>query len=130
MASQPRSPLHARIGRRVRARRKQKGWTQAHLAEAVGCSNHFISGIERGVDSPSLLTLETVADALSTSVGALVAEEQSGHSHAFYELEQRLQGRENPQLIRVLRDVIDLYDADSEPRRQGSSAASEPEHED
>lgn len=41
------------FGKRLRAYRKLKRWTQARLAEKVGVSVAIIGGLERGVRSPS-----------------------------------------------------------------------------
>ena len=114
MAPRPRSKLHARIGARVRALRQARGLTQAAVAAQVDCSNHFVSGIERGVDSPSLLTLEKVAAVLGTTVATLVDEEERPR-YAVDALALALRGHEDPRLLRVLREVAGLY----RPERRG-----------
>lgn len=115
MAPEPRSHLHARIGQRVRQLRLDRGLTQFQLASQIGCSNHFISGIERGVDSPSLTTLELLSQALGTTVAALVAEETRPEDMYTYDLAQLLRGKRDPRLLRVLREVVALYDSDAKP---------------
>ena len=59
------------IGRRIRACREAKGWTQEALAARLGISVNFLSGIERGTSFPRceslirlLNTLEIPADAI------------------------------------------------------------------
>ena len=121
MPTKPRSPLHLSIGRKVRRLRYERGLTQWTLAERVGCSNHFISGIERGVDSPSLLTLERLAKALGTKVSVLVDEDTSPESTARYDLAQLIGQQEDPRLLRVLRDVVSLYAAG--PKRKPKAKA-------
>lgn len=49
--------LKQNIGYRVRLARKQKGMTQADLAEAIDKSFETISNIERGKTAPNFLTL-------------------------------------------------------------------------
>ena len=57
--------LEVAIGREVRAYRKQKDITVAELATKTGLSIGMLSKIENGNTSPSLSTLQTLANALS-----------------------------------------------------------------
>ncbi len=57
--------LEVAIGREVRAFRKAHNITVAELAQTTGLSIGMLSKIENGVTSPSLTTLQTLADALS-----------------------------------------------------------------
>ena len=57
--------LEVAIGREVRAFRRQKNFTVAELATRTGLSIGMLSKIENGNTSPSLTTLQTLANALS-----------------------------------------------------------------
>lgn len=57
--------LEVAIGREVKAYRKQHDITVAELAKATGLSIGMLSKIENGMTSPSLTTLQTLAQALS-----------------------------------------------------------------
>jgi len=57
--------LEVAIGRQVRAFRRQQETTVADLAKATGLSIGMLSKIENGNTSPSLTTLQTLANALS-----------------------------------------------------------------
>ena len=57
--------LEVAIGRELRAHRRQQEMTVAELAQATGLSIGMLSKIENGNTSPSLKTLQTLADALS-----------------------------------------------------------------
>ncbi|WP_122073044.1 XRE family transcriptional regulator [Pseudophaeobacter sp. EL27] len=57
--------LEVAIGREVRAFRRQKEITVADLAQITGLSIGMLSKIENGNTSPSLTTLQTLANALS-----------------------------------------------------------------
>ncbi|MGB1209046.1 MAG: helix-turn-helix domain-containing protein [Paracoccaceae bacterium] len=57
--------LEVAIGRQVRAFRKQQGITVADLSEQTGLSIGMLSKIENGNTSPSLSTLQTLANTLS-----------------------------------------------------------------
>lgn len=65
--------LEVAIGRQVRAFRHQHSMTVAELAQTSGLSNGMLSKIENGVTSPSLATLQTLADALSVPITAFFA---------------------------------------------------------
>lgn len=68
----PSSPLPGLLGKNIRERRNQLGWTQATLAELVKVDVETISRIERGAIVPSILKLEHIADALNTSLADLL----------------------------------------------------------
>ena len=53
------------FGKRLKTWRKQRKLTQEQLAEAIDISVHSISAIERGINFPSVITL----DKLSTFFG-------------------------------------------------------------
>ena len=57
--------LELAIGREVRAFRRQQDMTVAELATLTGLSIGMLSKIENGNTSPSLTTLQTLANALS-----------------------------------------------------------------
>ena len=57
--------LEVAIGREVRSHRRQQNITVAELSSITGLSIGMLSKIENGVTSPSLTTLQTLANALS-----------------------------------------------------------------
>ncbi len=62
--------LEVAIGREVRAFRKQQGITVAELSRLTDLSIGMLSKIENGNTSPSLTTLQTLANALSVPLTA------------------------------------------------------------
>ncbi|CUJ97859.1 DNA-binding transcriptional repressor PuuR [Ruegeria denitrificans] len=60
--------LEVAIGREIRTLRLQQGITIAELSVSTGLSIGMLSKIENGNTSPSLTTLQALADALSTSI--------------------------------------------------------------
>jgi transcriptional regulator with XRE-family HTH domain len=64
------------LGRRIRALRNAKGWTQEKLGGESGISYKFIGEIERGLQNPSFETLVKIAAALRVALPALVSFEQ------------------------------------------------------
>ncbi len=60
------------FGRKVRKLRTQKKLSQESLAAKANIDRAFLSGIERGVENPSLFTIQTIAESLGTTVGKLM----------------------------------------------------------
>ncbi len=60
--------LELAIGREVRAHRRQKSMTVADLADVTGLSIGMLSKIENGNTSPSLNTLQALANALAIPI--------------------------------------------------------------
>ena len=63
---------YAAIGRRIKARRREKGRTQEWLAERLQVSVGYISQIERGVTKANLDTLDEISGCLECGLGELI----------------------------------------------------------
>ena len=74
-------PAAATIGQMLRARRKDIGKTMKQVAREAGLTEGFISQIERGISTPSLISLYNVANALGTSVDTFLSQPPQ-HSHS------------------------------------------------
>lgn len=64
------------IGSNIRAIRKRKGITIAQICEATGLSQGFMSQIETGKTSPSISTLENVANVLGVPLAYLLLKKE------------------------------------------------------
>ena len=73
MAKAPRSRPLASFGLNVRKRRESLDLTQIEAAERADLDPTYISGIERGVRNPSLVSIARVAKALDITVSELCA---------------------------------------------------------
>ena len=73
MAKAPRSRPLAAFGLNVRKRRESLDLTQLEAAERADLDPTYISGIERGVRNPSLISIARVAKALDLTVSELCA---------------------------------------------------------
>ena len=60
-----------RVGLNIMYYRKERGWTQMDLAEAVDLSRNHMQRIEAATSVPSLSTLLDIADALGVPVQKL-----------------------------------------------------------
>jgi len=67
-------PVLVAMGGAIRNARKVKGLSQESLAAESGIERAYMSGIERGMQNMSLMTLAKVAKALGISVADLVVE--------------------------------------------------------
>jgi transcriptional regulator with XRE-family HTH domain len=60
------------LGLNVRKQREEKGLTQEALAERANLDPTYISGIERGVRNPSVLSVIRIATALGVTTSKLM----------------------------------------------------------
>ena len=60
------------IGNRIQTRRKQRGYTQEQMAEALDFSVGFISQVERGITKLSLDSLANIAEFLECNISSIV----------------------------------------------------------
>lgn len=60
------------LGSQIRHHRKRKKLTLKQVAERAGCSDVFISQVERDLASPSIATLKRIANALEVSIITLI----------------------------------------------------------
>ncbi len=63
----------ARLGKRIKALRKAKGWNQDDLAQHAGFGRTYISNIERGRKNPSLKSLAIFATSFKMSLSEFLA---------------------------------------------------------
>jgi transcriptional regulator with XRE-family HTH domain len=75
-ASAP-EPLNQLVCQRVRAMRRERGWTLEQLATISGVSRSMLSEIERGAANPTLGVAFRIAQAFGLSLGDLVDAPQS-----------------------------------------------------
>jgi ribosome-binding protein aMBF1 (putative translation factor) len=64
--------LLLKLGKRVRALRLDRGWTQEELAHRSGLNRSYMSEVERGRSDVSLSTLQKIARPLGISLAELL----------------------------------------------------------
>jgi len=64
------------FGRRLRALRRLRGWTQEELGERADVSGKLVGQIERGAGNPTLEVITGFAEALSVEPAALLQFEE------------------------------------------------------
>ena len=65
------------MGRRIRRKRQEKGYTQQEFAAILNLSPSYYGHIERGTRTPSLETLVMIANALLTGTDVLLRDSLS-----------------------------------------------------
>lgn len=66
--------IAASIGQKIRKLRKQRNMTLKELADQAGVSQSMLSQIERGIASPTIVSLVAIANALATSAAVFFEE--------------------------------------------------------
>jgi transcriptional regulator with XRE-family HTH domain len=73
-----REAMDLEVGQRIRRLRRTRRLSLEAVADRTGLSIGFISQIERGLSSPSLRVLATVADVLNVGIAALFGTKDNG----------------------------------------------------
>lgn len=68
------TPAAIRIGKVVRAKRRQMVMSQERLAELAEVSKNYVGNVERGEHEPSILVLDRIAKGLGIEAWQIVKE--------------------------------------------------------
>lgn len=68
------------LGRLLRTRRKALGLTMQSVADSAGLSVGFISQVERGITTPSLSSLASLAEVLRAEISSFLKQPPSGQT--------------------------------------------------
>lgn len=94
------------VGKRVKAARKKMGLTQQQLAEITHLEPNHISHIERGLSKGSIQSLASIANALNTTIDALIADSLPTEKNYYLGNISELLEDCTPQELRVVEDTI------------------------
>jgi transcriptional regulator with XRE-family HTH domain len=61
-----------RLAERVRALRREKGWSQEELAARADIHRTFVSQVERAIKNTTIVSTEKIAKALGVKMGDLL----------------------------------------------------------
>lgn len=92
------SDIKVQFGKRVKQLRIMREMTQQELAEAADISISFLGTIERGQKSPTIETVQRIADALDTTASDMMV---------FESTEQLADQRKKTQVRRLLAEYAD-----------------------
>ncbi|RXT09032.1 helix-turn-helix domain-containing protein [Ammoniphilus sp. CFH 90114] len=68
-----------RLGNRIRAFRKLKGYTQQEFAEKMGVSVALLGSVERGMKEPSEMMMKRIGELLGIELSELLAAPKIDH---------------------------------------------------
>jgi len=83
------------MGKRIKKRRESLGFQIKELSAKIGVTSSLISQIENGKAFPSIVTLKKVAEALHTTVGELIGENENLVKHPLLKSSERRFAKEN-----------------------------------
>jgi len=83
------------MGKRIKEKREFLGLQMKELSIKIGVTSSLISQIEKGKAFPSIVTLKKVAEALSTTVGELIGENENKVQHPLLKPSERRFAKEN-----------------------------------
>ena len=97
------------VGIKIREARRQKGFTQQSLADAVGVGEMYLSQIERGMKMPSLNLFIDIITALDVSADYVLRDAlPTGKDFVYAEVAELLDGL-TPKQRRGAIDILDAY---------------------
>ncbi|HEY8525398.1 MAG TPA: helix-turn-helix transcriptional regulator [Acidimicrobiales bacterium] len=112
-----------RLGRMIRAHRRQAELSLRELAARANVSNPYLSQIERGLHEPSVRVLRSIARALNVSAETLLAQaglldgddgdgadERPAGVEAAVEADPRLTADQKAALLAVYRSYVEAND--------------------
>ena len=100
---------YERIGKRLKQLREEAGYTQAQLAEVVGCTDGYVSQIERATVKPSLEFLVKCSALYKTTIDYLILESNYALPEIVIDakIKDQLEKAE-PNTIKAISDMIDI----------------------
>ena len=100
---------YERIGQRLKQQRESKGYTQAQLAEIVGCTDGYVSQIERAAVKPSLEFLVKVSVLYNTTIDYLILESNYALPEIIIDarIKEQLE-KATPNTIKAISDMIEI----------------------
>jgi transcriptional regulator with XRE-family HTH domain len=124
MPRQREEALLRQLGQRVAQARRDRGWSQEQLAEAIDIQPVTVSRWETGHRALSISTLARITDALGVSLGDLLDVERElprlEHGPEEAELQRIFEQLTPTQRDLVLRLIRELADSAPPPPREGA----------
>jgi transcriptional regulator with XRE-family HTH domain len=101
--------LRTSLARALRHSREELGFTQRALASKAAVGEKYLSRIERGLATPSVLVALRLAQALGLGLDQLVAAARPERSTVAMAITRLLQGRSASELERAERVIAALF---------------------
>lgn len=84
-----------KMGKRIKKKRERRGFQMKDLSIKIGVTSSLISQIESGKAYPSIVTLKNIAEALQTTVGELIGENENFVQHPLLKSRERRFAKKN-----------------------------------
>ena len=84
-----------KMGKRIKLKRESLGLQMNELSSKIGVTPSLISQIEKGKAFPSIVTLKKVAEALETTVGELIGENEKEKIESLITKKERRLAKDN-----------------------------------
>ena len=108
-----------KLGQDVRRLRQQRGITLKRLAQLSGLSDRFLIEVEKGKANPSIMSLVSLADALQTTLTALLSSDNQTNtqnsSTSVKQVTALLKDRPDGQVSRILSCLSSYLDSSKGP---------------
>lgn len=94
------------IGKRIKAERKSKNFSQERLAEEINVTPHYIYEIERGLKTMSLETLINLSKALDVTTDYILFGLRQTEDFSFDEYMDKLSQDERIRLENIIKAIL------------------------
>lgn len=94
------------VGLRIKASRTRCGLTQEKLAERINLSTSYVSKLETAESKPSLQAIVDIANALNTSVDALLSDSVTYPSVYLQKDFEEILEDATPEELKIFRETI------------------------
>ena len=84
-----------KMGKRIKLKRESLGYQIKELSTEIGVTSSLISQIEKGKAFPSIVTLKKISEALQTTVGELIGENEGKIEHPLLKSSERRFAKKN-----------------------------------
>lgn len=101
--------LRTSLARALRRAREELGFTQRALAAKAGVGEKYLSRIERGLVTPSLLIVHRLAQALGLGLDQIIATTRAERPTSATAIARLLRGRTSAELEQAKRLIAALF---------------------
>lgn len=117
--------IHKNLGRRIKALRQQRGFSQERLAAQIDRSVETVSNIERGEVTTRLTTVAAITDALGVDISVLfdTGDSRAASHPMIQELVKLLTAQDDAVIKAVIAQTKVLLSVATQPRRSRARTA-------
>ncbi len=102
--------LKSIVGDNIRKLRRERGWTQAFVAESLGVTAPFLTMIESGQRGMSIDFIESISEFFDVPPASLFSNEERGKSKKENRKLENLKKRLTKKMIKTIEETISEFD--------------------